>query len=131
VAEKNARDLKVADRVEFLLGDLIRPLNGRSFSLICANLPYVPTEDLPALPPDVALYEPKPALDGGPRGLGLYRRLLPDVPELLEVGGYILMEIWPPSLDELNELIAQAGLSPTGILKDYGQQNRVVIAQKL
>ncbi|MDR1084849.1 MAG: peptide chain release factor N(5)-glutamine methyltransferase [Deltaproteobacteria bacterium] len=131
VAEKNALNLKVAGRVEFLLGDLAQPLSGRTFSLICANLPYVPTEDLPALPPDVALYEPKPALDGGPRGLGLYRRLLPEVPGLLEAGGYILMEIWPPSLDELNGLIVQAGLSPAGVLKDYGQQSRVVTAQKL
>ena len=59
---------------------------------MCANLPYVPTDDLPALSPELA-FEPQAALDGGPDGLDVVRRLLDRLPEITEVDGVALLEI--------------------------------------
>ncbi len=61
------------------------------FDLVCANLPYIPTGSLAALA--VSDYEPRLALDGGPDGLSLVRRLLAALPRAMASGGLILLEI--------------------------------------
>lgn len=77
-------------QIRFVQTDLLLGLNG-PFDLICANLPYIPTETLNGL--DVALWEPRPALDGGPDGLDLVRRLLSQAQTRLAPCGTILLEI--------------------------------------
>lgn len=96
VAQENARRHGVADRVNFFQGDLLEPLgNGaKVFDLIAANLPYIPAGDMAGLPREVQ-YEPAVALNGGPDGLALYRRLLPQAGRLLKTGGHLLLEIGP------------------------------------
>ena len=114
IARLNARRHKVADQIDFLQADLLKPLNVErltdtnnpltetsnpladriyppTFNLITANLPYIPTSTLL----DLAVYgrEPSQALDGGPDGLGLIRRLLADAPRVLAPGGLLLLEI--------------------------------------
>lgn len=93
VARANAQRHGVADRITFIESDLLS--TGHSprspFDLIVANLPYIPTADLPSLA--VAQHEPTLALDGGPDGLSLIKRLLADVPAILAPGGTILLEI--------------------------------------
>jgi len=99
VAKTNAEKHSVADRITFVHSDLLssfitRPQQGvhpSSFDLIVANLPYVPSADLDTLP--VAKHEPRLALDGGPDGLRLIRRLLADAPKVLAPVGAILLEI--------------------------------------
>jgi release factor glutamine methyltransferase len=92
VARRNAEKLQVADRVTFLEADLIpAALIPASFSLIVANLPYIPTVTLHGLP--VFGREPTLALDGGADGLNMIRRLLTKAPALLTPGGLILFEI--------------------------------------
>jgi release factor glutamine methyltransferase len=100
IAERNARRLGLAARCRFYQGDLTAPVRGRRFHAIVANLPYVPTADLPA-PPDPVAFEPKAAVDGGPDGLALYRRLLPQIPALLERSALVLLEAAPPTIEEL------------------------------
>ena len=114
IARLNARRHKVADQIDFLQADLLKPLNVErltdtnnpltetnnpladriyppTFNLIIANLPYIPTSTLL----DLAVYgrEPSQALDGGPDGLGLIRRLLANAPRVLAPGGLLLLEI--------------------------------------
>lgn len=89
VARKNAARAGV--EVAFLHGDLLGPLRDQPLDLIAANLPYIPRADLDALP--VAQHEPRLALDGGPDGLGLIRRLLDQAPPVLAPGGLLLLEI--------------------------------------
>lgn len=96
VARKNAIRLEVADRIDFLQCDLlpphIDPLSTElHFDLICANLPYIPTQTLQNLP--VFGREPTLALDGGPDGLDSIRRLLDIGPEWLAPNGMLLLEI--------------------------------------
>jgi len=90
VARHNAFRHAVSGAIHFFQADLLTSLQ-TSFDLICANLPYIPHEIVTSLP--VAAYEPRLALDGGPDGLALIRRLVNDTPRLLSRGGLCLLEI--------------------------------------
>jgi release factor glutamine methyltransferase len=90
LAQRNADRHGVADRIHFTQGDLFTRMPVR-VDLVCANLPYIPTQILNDLP--VARFEPRLALDGGPDGLSLIRRLLLDLPQKLVSGGLGLLEI--------------------------------------
>jgi len=96
MARKNALKFEAADRIDFVQCDLLPPhIEGlptdRHFDLICANLPYIPTEKLRNLP--IFEHEPTLALDGGSDGLELIRRLLNIGPEWLAPNGMMLLEI--------------------------------------
>ena len=97
LARVNALKHGVDRRVFFRQGDLLAALSedrliGR-IDLIAANLPYITTEEMADLPPEVRRYEPLTALDGGADGLALYRRLIPEATLLLKPQGYLLLEI--------------------------------------
>jgi release factor glutamine methyltransferase len=63
------------------------------FDLILSNPPYIPTAEIDTLEPEVRLYEPRAALDGGPDGLDSYRSLARILPRLLRPGGHALLEL--------------------------------------
>lgn len=107
VAEHNARRLNVIQRCRFHFGSLAAPVNDRTFDVVLANLPYVPTSDIPPAPNALA-FEPREALDGGPDGLTAYRQFLPGAPALLKPGGLLLLEAAPPVIEGLVELTAAA-----------------------
>lgn len=92
VAVMNARRHGVADRIHFLQADLASPMRG-PVDLIVSNPPYVAEEEWASLPKSVREHEPRPALDGGPGGLRVIRRLLADAARLLRPGGVLLVEI--------------------------------------
>jgi release factor glutamine methyltransferase len=92
VAIENAVAHGVADRVELVRGDLLDVPDRIPVELLLANLPYVPTADVAGLPAEVRA-EPALALDGGPDGMGLVRRLLAGLPEVLLPGGRALLEM--------------------------------------
>lgn len=90
VACRNAFRHNVSTFVHCFQGDLLSAVRTQ-FDLVCANLPYIPTETLAFLP--VAAHEPRLALDGGFDGLDTIRRLLADAPRLLAPDGLLLLEI--------------------------------------
>jgi release factor glutamine methyltransferase len=90
IARRNLWRHHLADRVPLVQSDLLSALAG-PFDLVCANLPYIPTLTMQEL--DVACYEPRLALDGGPDGLRLIERLLSQLPTRLAPGGRVLLEI--------------------------------------
>ena len=133
VARENAGRHGVRGRIVFLEGDLLTPLfsfglAGR-INIVAANLPYVPAAALETLAADVRLYEPLAALDGGPDGLSLYRRLIPQAQQLLSVPGYLLAEIGPGQAEDFLRLLAEEGSWEAGVLFDYGGRERVVRAK--
>ncbi|HYC06743.1 MAG TPA: peptide chain release factor N(5)-glutamine methyltransferase [Candidatus Binatia bacterium] len=92
LAMENAVGHGVADRVRFVEADLLPPVVSFPFEVILANLPYVATDAVDGLP-IAASFEPRVALDGGPDGLDLIRRLLTRLPEALADGGVAFLEI--------------------------------------
>lgn len=129
VAERNARSLHVASRCTLHLGNLAEPVVGRSFDAIVANLPYVPTADVPQRPDPVG-FEPREALDGGEDGLDWYRRFLPGAPALLRSGGLLLLEAAPPVMAGLKALaIAQFAHARIEVRDDYGGRARYLRVQ--
>ena len=126
VARANAERLGVA--VTFLEGDLEAPLIPHApFDLIVANLPYIPTGDLAGLAPEVRA-EPARALDGGPDGLALVRRLVAAAPALLVKGGALALEIGAGQAQETARLCDAAGLADVRVRRDLGAIERVVSA---
>ena len=91
IAQANARRHGVASRIVFRHGDLLAGL-ADPVDLVVANLPYIERAVIPTLAPEVRR-EPALALDGGPDGLNLFRRLLAQLPAALTPGGWALLEI--------------------------------------
>ena len=104
LARENAVGHAVADRVAFREADLI-PGDERAFDLVLANLPYVRTDAIDDLPV-AASFEPRHALDGGPDGLDVIRRLLEILPEVLAQRGLALLEIGADQEDGIIAAVA-------------------------
>ncbi|MCL5025319.1 MAG: HemK family protein methyltransferase [Chloroflexi bacterium] len=126
VAPRNVQLHGVADRIVLLEGDLLSSLP-EPVDAIVANLPYVPSEELEALQREVSEHEPRLALDGGPDGLDMYRRLLPQVLQYLRSSGFLVLEIGAGQGD-LIEAIAAGYLpgSKIEIRPDFAGISRVV-----
>ena len=124
VARANAERLGVA--VAFFEGDLAAPLQPHApFRLIVANLPYIPSADLAALPPEVRA-EPVLALDGGPDGLDLVRKLIATAPALLVAGGALALEIGARQAAATSALLSEAGFVEIAVRPDLAGVERVV-----
>ena len=93
VSAENVRRHSVEQRVTLLDGDLLVPLT-EPVDIVVANLPYVRSGDFAAIQPEV-LWEPREALDGGPDGLAVIRRMLDQIPGKVRTGGAILLECDP------------------------------------
>jgi len=92
LAQRNAERHGLSQRIRFLQGDLLEPLE-TPVDIVAANLPYVPTADWERLPPEIRAHEPRSGLDGGPDGLRLIERLLRQAPRYLKPGGALFVEI--------------------------------------
>lgn len=127
VARDNARVLGLAARCRFVCADWTAPLRG-PFALIVANPPYIPQAELSGLPPDVRLFEPRSALDGGPDGLGAVRALAAGLAPVLARGGLVLVEHGPGQEGAVADVLAAAGLVPLGIVRDLEGRARAAAA---
>ena len=127
VAQGNAARHGVSERIMFLQGDLLDPLIALGWTpeLVMANLPYIPSGDLPGLA--VTKHEPHLALDGGPDGLDLVRRLLAQAVLLCRPGALLLLEIGAGQGNAALEAVAHAlPGSSTRVLPDYAGHDRIV-----
>ncbi len=125
VARGNVRMHGVDDRVTLIVSDLLHPFDFR-FDLICANLPYIPSQRLERLV--VADREPNLALDGGREGLVVIRRLAHELPESLAPGGRALLEVDSSHARVLaGELTSMYSSVRTDVLKDLSGRDRVVV----
>jgi release factor glutamine methyltransferase len=106
VATINVVSHGLADIVDVREGDLADPsLAPRPVDLLTANLPYIPSSDIPGLPV-AASFEPRHALDGGPDGLDLVRRLLAQLPTALDPDGVAFLEIGSDQPDAMQRAVA-------------------------
>ncbi len=96
IARENAERLGLSDRVTILEGDLFAPLPPElrgHVDAVSANPPYIPSADVPELAEEVIGYEPHLALDGGPDGLDVARRIISEAAKWLAAGGVLSMEL--------------------------------------
>lgn len=127
LARENAASLEI-DNVRFLESDLFSALAGESFDLIVANLPYVPENDRPTLAREVT-HDPDLALFGGPDGMDVIRRFIPEAARHLLPGGWLALEIGIDQSSETESLLRSAGLTEVLTLNDLSAIPRFPIAR--
>jgi release factor glutamine methyltransferase len=122
VARDNIDAHQLAGRITLFEGDLLTPLPaGERFDIIASNPPYVPTAEIDRLEAEVRAFEPRLALDGGPDGLGVVRRILSEAPQRLAPGGCLFLEVSPEQAAALPPL----GDRPARVVKDLAGRARV------
>jgi len=128
VAQNNAEHHKVIDCCRFIQGNLLEPLT-EPVNVIISNPPYIPSADIDNLQPEVRDWEPRGALDGGPDGLNLIRKLISESPKYLKENGYLIFEF---GLNQADWILKSAKPHFTNIkfIKDYSGIDRIFSAQK-
>ena len=128
LAQENAA--KHETEITFLLGDLLEPLRGLTFDCIATNPPYVTSQALSALQPEVQC-EPRMALDGGPDGLLFYRRLALDAPAYLNPNGLLCAEFGDGQADAVAAIFsASPSFADVRLHKDLSGTLRIVEARR-
>ena len=126
VAKENAKLNGVA--AEFERSDLFETVTGK-FDMIVSNPPYIPTEVITTLMPEVAEFEPMNALDGKEDGLYFYRMIVEECKNYLTENGKILFEIGHDQGSAVSELLTAAGFYNVRVIKDLAGKDRVVIGE--
>lgn len=129
VARENATTHNVADRLELREGSWFEPLHpGETFDVIVSNPPYVETDIIEQLAPEVRDFDPRLALDGGVDGLSAYRIIAGGAEAFLKPEGRVMVEIGSEQGLEAGALFANAGFTNVEIKKDLADLDRVVVA---
>lgn len=132
VTAGNAARLGLADRIRVYEGDLFGALPAElagTFDAIVSNPPYIPSADVPDLPAEVAGFEPHLALDGGPDGLSVYRRLLTEARQWLVPGGWLAVELDERRVSRAAEE-ALEWYEQVRVIADLAGRDRVVVARQ-
>ena len=129
VAIGNTRDLGLEARARFRRSDWFDKVTG-AYDLIVSNPPYIATEEMPQLVPEVRDWEPHQALTPGGDGLDAYRAIARGAPARLMPGGRLLVEIGPTQGVAVSVLFRSAGLEDIRVLPDMDGRDRVVAARK-
>ena len=122
---KEECQIKDSTKVEVLRGDLWKPVQGR-FDVIVSNPPYIESDTIPELMPEVRKFEPMGALDGGEDGLEFYRKIITDAPNHLNPGGILCFEIGYNQGESVSSLMRERGFAQVEIKKDIAGNDRVV-----
>lgn len=132
VAEKNAQRHRVSERITFLQGNLFEPLQDESmkFDCIVSNPPYIPSDEISTLMPEVRDYEPRIAIDSGTAGLDFIERLVAESPRFLKENGQLLFEFGYQQDEAVRDLIqSNPQYTDCNIIKDYAGIERVAVAR--
>lgn len=122
---ENVERLGLSDRVGVIRGDLLDAVPGhRPVDWIVSNPPYIPTGDIDALMPEVSRFEPRLALDGGPDGLDVVRRIVDQTMARVRHG--VLLEIGHDQAEAVAEVGRSAGLVDVTVHNDLANIGRVV-----
>ena len=130
LARENARRIGVESRIEFRRGDLLGGVEKGSLDAVVSNPPYVTTQEWQRLDPEVRLFEPGQALDGGVDGLDVIRRLVTQAVETLRAGGRLFVEIGEGQGAAAKALTEAAGFMDVGVRRDLSGQDRMLFARK-
>jgi len=126
VARENALLNQFSHKITFHSGSYFAPFaDTEKFDIIVSNPPYIPTDDIEELSPEVKLHEPMNALDGGKDGLTAYREIISSAPKHLNRDGMILFEVGIGQAADASKLL-EKDFTDIGSVYDYGGIERVV-----
>jgi len=132
VAQNNGKRLGVGDRLFLLCCDLLEGMGSLDrFSVVTANLPYIPSGTLASLSPEVSQHEPRRALDGGEDGLCLMDRLLHQINGRLLPGTDLLLEVGEGQSQQVAARLGAQGWADLRVHKDLAGIERVVCGRSL
>jgi release factor glutamine methyltransferase len=132
IVKENSERHGVINRIEFICADLRTSGWSGCFSLILSNPPYIKSEDIEKIMPEVRNYEPRKALDGGVTGLDFYRSIIPMAVSRLEENGFLILEIGHDQAYEVTALLNNFSCYKNiKVIQDYSGYDRVVKAQKI
>ena len=150
LAQQNALQNKVAERIEFFCGDgfAALPVVGQAsrlssqnsdttggtpvplrFDLIISNPPYIASAEIETLQPEVKDFDPRTALDGGADGLDFYRRLATEAKNFLKPEGKIMVEFGDGQADAIKNLFESEKWIVEAVQADYSHRARIIIAR--
>jgi release factor glutamine methyltransferase len=128
VAMENALTNRVSGKINFIDEDF-SSLKPAAFDIIVSNPPYINTQDIGSLQPEIQ-YEPRVALDGGADGLDFYRQIINRAGGYLKNDGLLIMEIGFNQAEGIKDIIGESGhFKIIEVVKDYSNIDRVIIAQ--
>jgi len=130
VARDNAANLGLAGRLALMRGDWTALLGDATFDLVVSNPPYIATDVIPTLDPEVRDHEPRLALEGGADGLDHYRTLAPEILRVLKPGGRFAVEIGYDQKAAVEALFRDAGAIGVTTVPDLANRDRVVAGTK-
>jgi len=131
VARGNSAANGITEGIDFVVSDLFSGIpESAKFDIIISNPPYIPSEDYDSLPPEVKS-EPRIALDGGPKGLDYYRRIIPEASGRLKDGGFLVLEIGFGQAGDVMRIMELCGdYHRSEVIKDYNDIYRIMIAKR-
>jgi len=130
IARENAASHGVADRILFLVCNLLEPFRG-AFDMIVSNPPYLSEAEYEGLPGEIRDFEPKGALVAGPEGTEFHHAIIRHAVAYLKDGGWLFLEIGFDQKDAVHALLVQSGhYDSVRVTKDYAGIDRVVAARR-
>ena len=130
LAQENAAQNKLAERIEFLQGDGFAALaTGAQFDLIVSNPPYIPSAEIETLEPEVRDFDPRLALDGGADGLNFYRLVAAQAKPFLKPDGKLMLEFGDGQADAIKKIFESEKWIVEAVREDYSQRARILVAR--
>jgi release factor glutamine methyltransferase len=130
LAKENAARNQVGEKIEFRAGSALSALKpGDQFDLIVSNPPYIPSEEISSLQPEVREHEPRLALDGGADGLDVFRQIAREVKRFLKAHGKFIGEFSDGQAPALKTLFESEKWVVDEIVPDYSARPRILIAR--
>lgn len=130
LARENAELNGLKDVIRWIRNDLLAGFPPCSLDAVTANLPYIPSGEWSELPPHIRLHEPQAALDGGPDGLDVIRRLVPQAEAVLKNPGWIFLEIGHSQGHDAAGMLEQHGFEDVAVKRDLAGLERMVTGRK-
>lgn len=132
LARKNARECGLDKRVKLVHSDLWAAFDGDSITwdVIVSNPPYIPTDEIATLEPEVRDHDPMLALDGGSDGLDFYRRIAVEAGNWLNRDGIICLECGKDQASSIENLFKSASWFADRVVRDYNKICRILVFRR-
>jgi len=128
IGQRNAIQNDLDKRIRFIESDIFSSVKGK-FDMIVSNPPYVSWDEFPALQKEIG-FEPRLALDGGPEGLSIIKRIVQEAPKFLNQNGFLLIEVGHSQSSKVMELMKKSGFTNCSTTADDSGIERVVMGTR-